>query len=155
MRRALALLVSTQLALAACDASPPMLRLSVAVAPTSPALDTLARLRLVVRRCGEERLAFARDVNPADASLDAGVLPGEPFYVWLQGWSTCESGAACVDDADAVSDGECRCESNQRLVAEGCTPWLRVPSGRQELELVLDGTSTSCPPKAPTSCDAI
>ena len=146
------------LALAGCDGAPPVLSVGVELAPTAPRINEFARLRLVVRRCGEEDLAFAEDLQSSGAlSIEAGVVPGDAFYVWVQGWESCNT--TCVEPNEATRDDDCRCITetrSERLRAEDCSDWLRLPEGGKSLTLTLDATSARCPPVVPANgCDAI
>ena len=149
-------LVSTLGALS-CGA-PPVVSVSLDVAAGAPNVSDLYRYRMVVRRCSDERLAFTGDIDPSSTETnrtDAPIPPGEPFYVWVQGWGACDTNACSPDNT--ADDDACRCfgelePSFQKLTVEACTDWL-VTSSSQELSLSLDRPSTRCPPARPPDCD--
>lgn len=144
--------------MAGCGAEAPTLDVDVTVGAAATPIAELTRLRMVVRRCGKEDLAYAADLKTEqNATLDAAVIPGDAFYVWIQGWVACDTDE-CTPDQDA-SDGMCRCVGAappvQRMVSEGCTGWLRLDGGSERISIEIGQTSSSCPPTKPRSCDEI
>ena len=127
-----------------------------------PPLGSLARLRMIVRVCGQNELALADniDVGADRVAIEAAVTPGDVFYVWLQGWDECNP--PCVEDSlQAMNDQSCVC------INDGETPNYQVfpvrgllcvglRDGDALVPLTLstvDRDSRLCPPAPRSSCD--
>jgi hypothetical protein len=136
--------------------SPAELSLKLNVGAGAEAAD---RYRLFTRRCGEESLASRDELTPGTTvGLDPPVPADTAFYVWVQGWSVCPPGEPSVDP-EIARDGDCRDEGDgraARIVAEACSPWLRLAASEtRALELELGPPSEACPPPPPGDCDAV
>lgn len=159
MRR---LLPIVMLLLATACGGPPTVTVDLRLGEATPPVASLARLRLIVRVCGQNELALADniDTNATDFGVEAAVQPGDTFYVWLQGWDQCNP--PCVEDSlQAMNDQSCVCINDgqtpnyQVFRYEACSAWVSatedalVPLTLAE----VDRDSRLCPPPPRQSCD--
>ena len=136
----------------------PSLELNVSASGSGVNLTDVTRYRVVVRQACDDFPALAQDVSPA-ASIDVAtaVVPGEEFYVWVQAWEACNNPPNICPEAELAADDECRCipDGNpkvQKIVAEGCTPWLSLNRGSDSLDISLSKPTTACPPVKNDPC---
>lgn len=146
--------------LAGCG-GPPTVAIDLRRSNDVPPLAGLARLRMIVRVCGQNELAAAQNL-PLDGSgapIEAGVTPGELFYVWLQGWEEC-TGPCVPDSADAMNQQACVCIEdgqtplNQIFRYEACSMWAQsTEDALIPLTLApVNPDARLCPPPPMTSC---
>jgi hypothetical protein len=161
-------IVLSALAGAACAPEGPHIILSVTTddKDTSvPPLSALARLHLIVRACGKGTLPVNTDIpltssggGPAK-TIEAALVPGETFYVWLQGWVACTD--TCVPGDNAVHGVDCEClpsedPPQQIMRSEFCTQWEKVDKDESRVQVpavmqhVVPGT---CPAAPITDCN--
>ena len=141
---------------------PPTVSVDLRLAEDIPPLGSLARLRMIVRVCGQNELALADniDVNADRVAIEAAVTPGDVFYVWLQGWDECNP--PCVEDSlQAMNDQSCVCINDgetpnyQVFRYEACSAWVSATEDALvPLTLsTVDRDSRLCPPAPRSSCD--
>ncbi len=160
MKRLVFAVAALAAALSACGA-PPTVAIDLRRSNQVPPLAGLARLRMIVRVCGQSELALAQNL-PLDGSgdpLEASVTPGDLFYVWLQGWEECV-GPCVPDSADAMNQQACVCiedgqtPMNQIFRYEACSDWARAEEDAL-IPLTLAPVNPDqrlCPPAPMTSC---
>ena len=162
MRTGQAPLVIFALGLSAfsCGPNRPTVMVNIVPPRDGSAIDDLTRIRLIVRRCDEERPTFAADIAhptaPSDETsteVEAGVPPNTAFYVWLQGWEACPEGSSVVAE-EVAQAGDCvttgLSPNVQRLVREGCSTWLLLDEGETvPVPLTLGPIAGTCPPTTP------
>ena len=128
-------------------------KLNIEVAASDPNIDLtdVTRYRVIIRQLTDTYPALAQDY-PAGTTfdIDTAVIPGEEFYVLIQAWKGCENPPNICPDDILAADNECRCVNAnpkfQRIVAEGCTPWLSLTKGEDTLSISLSEPSNACPP---------
>lgn len=143
------------LAFASCNS--PSLELNVSATGSGVNLTNVSRYRVLVRQWCDDYPAVAEDVSPSTSiDLATAVIPGEDFYVWVQAWEPCINPPNICPDEVLAADDECRCvDANpkfQKIVAEGCTPWLQLASGQDSLDVSLGKPTTACPPVRNEAC---
>jgi hypothetical protein len=154
------------LACIACSPDGPHVALDISAGTNVPALNKLARLRLIVRPCGTDKLAYLENIDtsqPLTQKFEAAVAPGQTFYVWVQGWAQCmpDPGTMCVPEANGVTGRDCECFTDlmpmmQREVEEYCSPWMQAAEGRTQLTAVLGPVVVgTCPPMDLADCNKL
>ena len=139
-------------ALLGCSA-PPTVSVLVIRGEGTPELSDLTRLRLVVRTC-DEQVAVAQNLPLDDPEkIEAPLIPGTNFYVWLQGFEACNP--PCVPEADTNPEmSVCTCyagedPTEQIMTYEACTNWLAADADiRRTLTLSPRAEPPLCPPPA-------
>jgi len=137
--------------------APPKLSVNVDADSTTLDLSKVSRYRIVVRQWCDPSPAVAQDVAPAsNFDVSTAVIPGEAFYVWVQAWQACANPPnVCPDDVLAADD-ECRCVDAspryQKVIAEGCTPWVTLAEGADTIDITLAAPATGCPPQVNMDC---
>ncbi len=135
-------------ALGACDAAPPRVRLDVRLGTGAPALDGLLHLDLEVHRCGADPASPPDRVALGEtAGAELPLVPGEAFSAGLAGWAACEGPCVARGDADPAAC-VCGAAGGERRVAEACSEWTVA---REDLTLILtlDAPAGLCPPARP------
>jgi hypothetical protein len=145
------------LVMSSLGCSPPSLEINVTTNGTSVNLGKVSRYRVIVRQWCDAYPALAEDVSPA-SSIDVAtaVVPGEDFYVWVQAWEACPDVPNVCPDPILAADDECRCVDTspryQKIIAEGCTPWLTLQDGQDSLDVALSQPTAACPPVRNEAC---
>jgi hypothetical protein len=149
------LVAATLIGILSCGSDP-----RVVVSITGPAPDELVRVRLLVRECGESRFALLHDIDTRGditlEPLEAAVVPGKTFYVWVQAWSECSITPDMCPDENTAMPGTCLCFDGdplgQKLESEACSRWIRAEEGVTEVPLRLGPLSGDCPPEPLEDC---
>jgi hypothetical protein len=118
----------------ACGPTPPEVIISLSRSMSAPPLDALARMALIVRACVDPMPAYSADLDITKNGsgqrptfqLDTAILPASPFYVWIQGWSTCTATTTSCQPESVTHGDRCTCIDNRQqiLSADGCSDWL-------------------------------
>lgn len=133
----------------ACGGSPQTALLTLRAASDVPPVDQLDELSLEWSTCSRNQ-SFDLGTQPG-ASVELGLSadPGAWVSAWVRGAQICAE-EGCVEAALA-GPSDCVCGAPAtRVVAEGCTSWVRFEDGL-ELNLRLAPPNGACP--APSPCE--